>query len=630
MMRPTNPLLDTPQPDRETRKSIKVKLRTEVAAPLYGDVATVANGDEALHAPVYPLQFTKGLEHDDFGFVDPDDYAKWVEQVNVSDTTYTSGGFKALKTGAAKIKAPGVVFRGWESPRSGHAYDLEGPDTSEVGMAAAPRLGSAELVAEVAEVYAMALLRDCTFREIEDGSSKKNPAGNSPKDVIHALSKIKGFEFRGHAGETGIAISKETVFRGSTLGSYTGPYMSQFMLQGAKAVGEVGYGPQKISLDVVKFPEHRDYLVHWQHWLDVQNGADVGASQHVDQKQATTPITTPRDLASFVRIDALYQAYHLAALTMLDKGVDASSGFPSGGRGDNRASFATFGGPHLLALFAEVSSRALKAVRRQKYNFHRRGRPERVGAMLNLVENGEGHRLGTAEPGLVSMCDALGASGLLDMVEAHNKAQKPAAFAAWTNPGWMKKRNLLLPMAFVEGSPMHPAYGAGHATVAGACVTVLKAFFETATGTEPGKGLEPLSKIWEDKDLVDAGGASFDFAKKYPDARPLTINGELDKLAANVSIGRNMAGVHFYSDYFDSLRMGERIAMGILYEQLATYGEPVTMRFESFDGDRVVMSSEGPYGKKNGFPRKLDAQIYTRSGQTLSLKQWWTRHTGIA
>jgi hypothetical protein len=32
----------------------------------------------------------------------------------------------------------------------------------------------------------------------------------------------------------------------------------------------------------------------------------------------------------------------------------------------------------------------------------------------------------------------------------------------------------LLPLAFPEGSPTHPAYGAGHATVAGACTTILK------------------------------------------------------------------------------------------------------------------------------------------------------------
>ncbi len=33
-------------------------------------------------------------------------------------------------------------------------------------------------------------------------------------------------------------------------------------------------------------------------------------------------------------------------------------------------------------------------------------------------------------------------------------------------------------MAFPEGSPTHPSYGAGHATVAGACVTILKAWFD--------------------------------------------------------------------------------------------------------------------------------------------------------
>ena len=36
----------------------------------------------------------------------------------------------------------------------------------------------------------------------------------------------------------------------------------------------------------------------------------------------------------------------------------------------------------------------------------------------------------------------------------------------------------LLPIAFPEGSPLHTAYGSGHATVAGACVTMLKAFFD--------------------------------------------------------------------------------------------------------------------------------------------------------
>ena len=41
-----------------------------------------------------------------------------------------------------------------------------------------------------------------------------------------------------------------------------------------------------------------------------------------------------------------------------------------------------FGGPHILSLVTEVATRALKAVRYQKFNVHRRLRPEAVGGRL--------------------------------------------------------------------------------------------------------------------------------------------------------------------------------------------------------------------------------------------------------
>jgi hypothetical protein len=55
-------------------------------------------------------------------------------------------------------------------------------------------------------------------------------------------------------------------------------------------------------------------------------------------------------------------------------------------------------------------------------------------------------------------------AGVLERINDANKAR---------NGG---QDSYLLPLAFPEGSPTHPAYGAGHATVAGACVTILKAF----------------------------------------------------------------------------------------------------------------------------------------------------------
>jgi hypothetical protein len=61
----------------------------------------------------------------------------------------------------------------------------------------------------------------------------------------------------------------------------------------------------------------------------------------------------------------------------------------------------------------------------------------------------------------------VGTTEAVQKIKAHNKHQNST-----------KDATLFLPMAFSAGSPPHPAYGAGHASVAGACVTVLKAWFD--------------------------------------------------------------------------------------------------------------------------------------------------------
>jgi len=130
-------------------------------------------------------------------------------------------------------------------------------------------------------------------------------------------------------------------------------------------------------------------------------------------------------------------------------------------------------------------------------------------------------------------------------------------------------------MAFPEGSPMHPSYGAGHATVAGACTTILKAWFDHGWGLKA-DGLpiayEPLP---DGSGLNDVSGML---------TQPLTVEGELNKIAANIAIGRDWAGVHYYTDYIESLRMGEQIALGVLEEQKLTYGENFSLTVPLSDG----------------------------------------------
>ncbi|MEM7268550.1 MAG: hypothetical protein AAF401_04775 [Pseudomonadota bacterium] len=158
------------------------------------------------------------------------------------------------------------------------------------------------------------------------------------------------------------------------------------------------------------------------------------------------------------------------------------------------------------------------------------------------------------------------------------------------------EKTALLPMAFPEGSPMHPAYGAGHATVAGACVTMLKAFFDTDSVLVRDKKGAVRFKRFEKGDvpvsyITDLGvdeGIGCELIELKQGKHPLTLEGELNKLAANISIGRNMAGVHYFTDYYDSLRMGEEIAIGMLEEQALGYPtDPFVMSVPTFDGPTV-------------------------------------------
>ena len=144
----------------------------------------------------------------------------------------------------------------------------------------------------------------------------------------------------------------------------------------------------------------------------------------------------------------------------------------------------------------------------------------------------------------------------------------------------MSPGNALLPMAFPEGSPTHPAYGAGHATVAGACVTILKSWFNESTLLVD-IGLDPLEPSDDGLSLVPYTGS---------DAGSLTVGGELNKIASNVALGRNTAGVHWRSDATESHKLGEQITIGILRDHRACYNEVFSgFSLTKFDGTTITV-----------------------------------------
>ncbi len=652
-----------------------------------------SNGEETDYVSAgFPTNFTKGLYHNAFGIVDdPHDYALFVEAINAEDNNlFVSSQFgaqsKTVSSPLFQCTIDGKVpkWRGWESPRAGHVYELEGPDPGSLGMAPAPRVGSSEAAAELAEIYLLALLRDVPFNDIRLGTSKKKLCegrgsallnGNDAAAFLNQMPFYNGAGITSstplNKGEEGLnrferdrrfartqdigapytaAVTAETAFRGSTRGALRGPYLSQFMLIGNDSRdgqggtgsnfpgtsssfdfrdGFINYGALTIDQRTTTQKNCLDYMTTWTHWLDVQNGANLRGDLFEKKRRF---ITTPRDLATYVHFDALYEAYLNAVLILDGMGVPTAKGFPEssyagGALTPQRTGFATFGGPHILSLVTEVATRCLKAVRRQKFNYHRRGRPELLGGRVTLIECGDKDTLkalGCSVDAFRHLHDELPAN-LRKLVRKHNAEQNTPGMNAMrrvqcpaSDPSWFKPEcNLLLPMAFPEGSPMHPSYGAGHATVAGGCVTMIKAFFDMFEDCNSGKERELRSKAGDPIVYIP----DHDGAKLVKDATfkgALTIQGELDKLAANIAIGRNMAGVHYYADYYDSLRLGERVAVGILMEQVPTYGDPLEVRFTSFDGDLITISGQG------GAAPTLTVQ--DRAGSRVPTSDWWLRH----
>jgi hypothetical protein len=104
-------------------------------------------------------------------------------------------------------------------------------------------------------------------------------------------------------------------------------------------------------------------------------------------------------------------------------------------------------------------------------------------------------------------------------------------------------------------------------------VTVLKAFFdETALLPNPA--------------VAGADGSTLD---PYTGAA-LTVGGELNKLAANVAMGRAFGGVHWRSDLLAGLRLGEAVAMGVLADEAQTYPELFRgFSLTTFDGTATVV-----------------------------------------
>ncbi len=485
------------------------------------------NGDEELY-PNRIGNFSKGLPHNAIGEVDPVAYETFLRALKKGRPE----DFEAIPMGGSPSLQRKLV-----NPQAGLAFDLEGADSHALAIPPAPALNSKEAAGEMVENYWMALARDVPFNEY----------ATNPITLAAAQDLTRLQDFRGP--KIALQVTPQTLFRDTLPGATTGPYLSQFLLL------PVPFGANYIEQQMRTVEPGVDYMTNFTDWLNVQRGERPSQTLQYDAQRRY--IRNGRDLGQWVHIDVLFQAYFHAMLILLagpDAGDADSSGlgvpFDAGNPyyfSANQDGFTTFGGPHIATLLCEVSTRALKAAWFQKWCVHRRLRPE---AYAGLVHN----RLHNVAAYPLAM-DEITASPALSMLASKNYG------------------SYLLPMAFPEGSPLHPSYAAGHATVAGACVTILKAWFDDSLVIP-----NPVVPSADGIALVTYTGSL------------LTVGGELNKLASNIATGRNIAGVHWRSDAAESLRLGEALAISVLKDQRLLCNEDFDgFSLTKFDGTVVTV-----------------------------------------
>lgn len=478
--------------------------------------------------------YTKCIRQASAGKVDLAAYATFT-------TALASGlfsGFEAISLGGS---------RPLNGPMGAYAYTFLGSDSSQFGDAASPEnqetlpvvppppaLASEAYATELIELYWCSLLRDVAFTDYH-----KSPIAREAASELSTMPHYAGPKGNGK-------VTPALLFRGNFAGETIGPYISQFLIT------PTALGAQPLNQKYVTYKPHVDYMTDLATWKDVQNGISTGVLNQNDSIHRH--LHNGRGLAAFTHVDELFQSYFTAYLVLHSINAPLNPGNPYI-KSRTQNGFGTFGYPDIAAVLAQVAKIALNAVWYQKWLVHLRHRPESGAGLVHLIKSG------------VSF-------GGSPHANVFNSKALQRSFE--------KYGTYLLSQPFPEGSPAHPAYPTGHGAVGGACITILKFFFDG-------------SFVLSNPQVPRSDGTRLETWDNHPesgDPGVLTVNGELHKLAHNVTFGHGLhAGIHWRSDSDVSMLLGEAVAISFLRDLACTYAEPFTVSIAKLDGSPATISN---------------------------------------
>lgn len=485
----------------------------------------------------YPYVFGKTLDHNaTTGFVKKVDVDKIITAVKMN----TQENLEA-------IPRHSLATRKLEGVPTVNSTINEGKQNFEINFDASDvTIDSERHMFEMMEVYAMQILRDTPFINWDSDATVGNLVSYLNAYSSSAIS----------APKIGGVITRKSLLRGFAPDETVGPYVSQFL------VHPYSWG----NLPVIQkyYQENNaNSQLSMTNWLAVQQG--VTNENIADVTSTLKYIYNPRILGSIVHRDALYQFYYGAALLGNISNIEVA-GYDNSSI--NSSIWTDGDKPSILQCLAEVTEGALRVAWCQKFGQALKIRPEVLAQRITLAYNNGGLRSAVPKLNTIYTNAQIG-QDILDLVNTQNQSNGGEALGG---------NNYYLNVIYNEGSPTHPSLPAGHACVAGACATVLKSMVKTH---------ESGSKIaWVDNGrtaLQPSADGDSTTAYSDGDASSMTIVGELNKLASNIALGRDFAGVHYRADGTKGMLSGEEYAISFLQHKIKEYGAHDNGMFDGFD-----------------------------------------------
>lgn len=488
------------------------------------------NGDEERYSDKRN-SFGKSLTHNTNGLINTAAFAQMVRAIETENSSF----FNQISMGTNPVERKLV------SPESAFDFSLDGPDGWIFSMPAPPTLTSAENAGEMVELYGHVYLRDVAFNDYDTDAD-----ADAVIDALNALSDFKG-------PKVGNTVTAGTLFRGATPGDLIGPFISQFLYQpipygpGPNYDGSGALATQYQEQLVPTTNTANDFMTTFANWSDIQKGENPGGS--ITYTAARTFIHNARDLGDYVHQDYPQQPHINAALILLSYGNDALDPANPYNNNPTQEAFVSYGAPDLISLLSTACIVALRTAWYQKWSVHRRARPEFCGFLTNQQKTGAQN---------FNLHSDLIDSNILTLIAARYGG------------------SYYLPQAYPEGSPAHPSYPAGHAVVAGACATILKAFFN-----EDFVIPNPVEPNADNDALITYTGEN------------LLVGNEINKLAANIALGRDMAGVHYRSDGVQGILLGEKVALALLENETFSRHIPFNgFTLTTFEGQKITIGKK--------------------------------------